>query len=316
MSYTINKALVTGGAGFIGSHLAQTLVEQGCAVTVLDNLSTGRIENLSGILDRITFIEGDISDDAILTRVVPECDVVFHQAAVVSVTQTVEDPVASTLVNDLGTLKVLEAARLNKVRRVVLASSCAVYGDDPQLPKIETMTPKPLSPYAVQKLTNEHYAALYHGLFGLETVCLRYFNVFGPRQDPSSPYSGVISIFMLRAVEGRAPVVYGDGRQTRDFIYVKDVIQANLLAATGADAPGQVFNVGTARSISINMLWEYIAQLAEINVTPDHTAAREGDVTHSCAAVQKALDQLAFQPSVSFEDGLKKTYLWYKQLRR
>jgi UDP-glucose 4-epimerase len=316
MSFTFKKAIVTGGAGFIGSHLAQALVEQGCAVTVLDNLSTGRIENLSGIRDGITFIEGDISDDAILSRVLPECDVVFHQAAVVSVTQTVEDPVSSTMVNDLGTLKVLEAARLNKVRRVVLASSCAVYGDDPQLPKIETMAPRPLSPYAVQKLTNEHYAVLYHGLFGLETVCLRYFNVFGPRQDPSSPYSGVISIFMLRAVDGQAPLIYGDGHQTRDFIYVKDVVRANLLAATGSRAAGQIFNVGTARSISINTLWERIADLAGTDMTPEHAAVREGDVTHSCAAIQKAHDLMEFKPSMTFEDGLKKTYSWYKQLRR
>lgn len=314
MSFTFKKALVTGGAGFIGSHLAHGLVEQGCAVTVLDNLSTGHIENLSGILDSITFIEGDISDDAILARALSGCDVVFHQAAIVSVTQTVENPVSSTMVNDLGTLKVLEAARLNKVRRVILASSSAVYGDDPNLPKIETMAPNPLSPYAVQKLTNEHYAVLYHGLFGLETVCLRYFNVFGPRQDPSSPYSGVISIFMLRAVHGQAPVIYGDGNQTRDFIYVRDVVRANLLAATNPRAPGHVFNVGTARSISINTLWERVADLSGIDITPEHAAAREGEVKHSCAAIDKALDQLAFQPSMLFEDGLKKTYAWYKQL--
>jgi UDP-glucose 4-epimerase len=313
MSFTLKKALVTGGAGFIGSHLAHALVEQGCAVTVLDDLSTGHIENLSGILDKITFIEGDIMDDAMLSRALTECDVVFHQAAIVSVTQTVENPVSSTMVNDLGTLKVLEAARLNKVRRVVLASSSAVYGNDPQLPKIETMAPNPLSPYAVQKLTNEHYAVLYHGLFGLETVCLRYFNVFGPRQDPSSPYSGVISIFMLRAVHGQPPIIYGDGHQTRDFIYVQDVVRANLLAATNDRAPGQVFNVGTARSISINTLWERIAELAGIDVLPEHAAAREGEVTHSCAAIDKALDQMTFQPSMLFECGLKKTYAWYKQ---
>jgi UDP-glucose 4-epimerase len=248
-----------------------------------------------------------------LSRALPGCDVVFHHAAIVSVTQTVENPVSSTMVNDLGTLKVLEAARLHKVRRVVLASSSAVYGDDPQLPKIETMTPNPLSPYAVQKLTNEHYAVLYHNLFGLETVCLRYFNVFGPRQDPSSPYSGVISIFMQRAVHGQAPVIYGDGQQTRDFIYVQDVVRANLLAATTAGAPGQVFNVGTARSISINTLWKFIADLAGIDVTPEHATAREGEVKHSCAAIDKALDQLAFKPAMVFEDGLKKTYAWYQQ---
>ncbi len=315
MSYPIKKALVTGGAGFIGSHLAQALVEKGCAVSVLDNLSTGHIENLSGFRDSLTFIEGDILDDTTLVRALEGCDVVFHQAAVVSVTQTVRNPVPSTMVNDLGTLKVLDAARLKKVRRVVLASSSAVYGDDPQLPKIETMLPNPLSPYAVQKLTNEHYAALYYKLFGLETVCLRYFNVFGPRQDPSSPYSGVISIFMLRAADGRPPVIYGDGLQTRDFIYVKDVVQANLLAATGSAAPGQVFNIGTARSISINTLWERIADMAGSNVTPMHEAARAGDVKHSCAAIQKAVDQLAFQPAVLFEDGLKETYAWCQPVK-
>jgi UDP-glucose 4-epimerase len=316
MSFSFKKALVTGGAGFIGSHLTQALVQQGCAVTVLDNLSTGHVENLSECLDNISFIEGDIADDAALSRALPGCDVVFHQAAVVSVTQTVQNPIASTMVNDLGTLKVLEAARLNEVRRVVLASSSAVYGDNPELPKVETMDPNPLSPYAVQKLTNEHYAVLYHGLYGLETVCLRYFNVFGPRQDPSSPYSGVISIFMLRASDGEAPVIYGDGLQTRDFIYVQDVVRANLQAAVSTRASGQVFNVGTACSISINALWDRIADLAGVNATPEHAAAREGDVKHSCAAIQKALDQLEFQPSMLFEDGLKKTYAWYQQDRK
>jgi UDP-glucose 4-epimerase len=259
----------------------------------------------------ITFVEGDICDDAVLERSIQGCEVVFHQAAVVSVTKTVADPVSSTLVNDLGTLKVLEAARLNKVRRVVLASSSAIYGDAPELPKVETMTPRPLSPYAVQKLTNEYYARLYHDLFGLDTVCLRYFNVFGPRQDPSSPYSGVISIFMLRAAERRAPVIYGDGLQTRDFIYVEDVVRANLLAAASKEAPGLVFNVGTSRSISINTLWEHVSKLAGIELPPQYQDARAGDVVHSCASIQTAGEKLAFQPEISFTAGLRKTYSWY-----
>lgn len=312
MTRPIQSALVTGGAGFIGSHLAQALVDQGCRVTVLDNLSTGHIENLNECMDKITFIQGDICDDAVLERSIRDCEVVFHQAAVVSVTKTVANPVSSTLVNDLGTLKVLEAARLNKVRRVVLASSSAIYGDAPELPKVETMIPRPLSPYAVQKLTNEHYAKLYHGLFGLDTVCLRYFNVFGPRQDPSSPYSGVISIFMLKAAEGRAPVIYGDGHQTRDFIYVEDVVRANLLAAASQAAAGGVFNVGTSRSISINRLWEHVSGLAGIELPPQYQDARAGDVVHSCASIQKAEETLAFQPAHSFAAGLKKTYSWYR----
>lgn len=305
-------ALVTGGAGFIGSHLTQTLVDQGCNVTVLDNLSTGHIENLSKCVDDITFIEGDICDAAALDQSIRGCEVVFHHAAIVSVTQTVADPVSSALVNDLGTLKILEAARLNKVRRVVLASSSAIYGDSPDLPKVESMTPRPLSPYAVQKLTNEHYAKLYHDLFGLDTVCLRYFNVFGPRQDPSSPYSGVISIFMLRATERRAPVIYGDGHQTRDFVYVEDVVRANLSAAASKEAPGRIFNVGTSRSISINTLWEHISELAGIELPPQYQDARAGDVVHSCASIQKAGEKLAFQPVVSFAAGLRKTYAWYR----
>jgi len=210
MTHGFKTALVTGGAGFIGSHLAEALVAKGCKVTVIDNLSTGRLENLSGFGEQVTFIEGDIVDESILSRAVQDCEVIFHQAAVVSVTQTVAHPISTTLVNDLGTLKVLEIARQSKVQRVILASSSAVYGDDPQSPKIESMGANPLSPYAVQKLTNEHYAALYQSLYGLDTVCLRYFNVFGPRQDPSSPYSGVISIFMTCAADDQQSVIYGD----------------------------------------------------------------------------------------------------------
>lgn len=313
MELKIQKALVTGGAGFIGSHLVETLVQNGCEVLVLDNLSSGHLSNLDSVKDKITFIQGDIEDDQTIERVTWGCDAIFHQAAVVSVTKTVEDPVFSARVNDLGAIKVLDAARKNGVRRVVMASSSAVYGDAPQLPKIESMIPAPLSPYAVQKLTNEYYAALYSKLYGIETACLRYFNVYGPRQDPSSPYSGVISIFMMRALKSEKPVIYGDGHQTRDFIYVKDVVQANLLAATSASAAGKVFNVGTSNSVEVNTLWKMVATLAQCTVEPEHEAPRTGDIVHSLSGIQRAKELLGFEPSVSFEQGLRKTFEWYRE---
>jgi nucleoside-diphosphate-sugar epimerase len=311
MALKLHKALVTGGAGFIGSHLAEALIRRNCAVTVLDNLSSGRLANLEAIEKHITFVQGDIQDEETLHRVSRGCDAIFHQAAVVSVTQTVKDPVESALVNDIGTLRVLDAARRNNVRRVVLASSSAVYGDAPQLPKMESMTPAPLSPYAVQKLTNEYYADLYHRLYGVETACLRYFNVYGPRQDPSSPYSGVISIFMSKAIAGVAPVIYGDGRQTRDFVYVEDVVQANLLAAVSAEAAGRVFNVGSSHSVEINTLWLMVSDLAQHHTRPRYEEPRPGDIRHSLAGVQRARESLGFVPAVSFEEGLRKTFLWY-----
>jgi nucleoside-diphosphate-sugar epimerase len=315
MAFKLHKVLVTGGAGFIGSHLAEALVRERCAVTVLDNLSTGKLANLDAIKEDITFVKGDIQDDKTLNKLVKGCDAVFHQAAVVSVTQTVQDPVTSALVNDMGTIKVLDAARRHSVRRVVLASSSAVYGDAPQLPKTESMTPAPLSPYAVQKLTNEYYSELYHRLYGLETVCLRYFNVYGPRQDPSSPYSGVISIFMSKAVERAAPVIYGDGRQTRDFVYVSDVVKANLLAAGSANAAGRVFNVGTSQSIEINSLWQMVSTLALHHTRPQYEEPRPGDILHSLAGVQRAKEILGFTPAVTFEEGLRETFTWYSDPR-
>ncbi len=313
MTIELQRVLVTGGAGFIGSHLSQALAAKGCRVTVLDNLSSGYLENLEAFRKDIDFVEGDIQDKDLLMQVTRDCDVVFHQAAVVSVTKTVEKPVESTLVNDLGTLSVLEAARQNSVKRVVMASSSAVYGDDPQLPKVESMRPVPLSPYAVQKLTNELYAGLYFGLYGVQTVCLRYFNVFGPRQDPSSPYSGVISIFMQRAAGGQAPVIYGDGEQTRDFVYVEDVVRANIKAATSEKAPGEVFNVGTGEKISVNALWSAISGLAGCDAQPVHEPARAGDIVHSLAGIRKADDLLGFQASVPLLDGLSQTFSWYRR---
>ena len=254
MRRKIGKALVTGGAGFIGSNLVDALLREGADVKVLDNLSTGRLKNLERVERQIEFKQGDIRDIETVKSICYGCDIVFHQAAVVSVPQTVEDPLMSAAVNDTGTLNVLEAARNVGVKRVVLASSCAVYGDDPELPKQEHMIVKPQSPYAVQKYTSEMNAGLYYELYGLETVCLRYFNVFGPRQDPTSPYSGVISIFMASAAQGRQPIIYGDGMQYRDFVFVNDVVNANLLAAVADKAKGGVFNIGTGQYVTIKCI--------------------------------------------------------------
>ena len=307
-----SHALVTGGAGFIGSHLVDELVSNGYRVTVLDNLSTGHRHNIAGHGDRIDFVEGDIRDAGLLDRVVKGCEVVFHQAAVVSVTQSVQDPSQSCEVNDLGTVRVLDAARRNGVQRVVLASSSAVYGDDPHLPKTEDMAPRPLSPYAVQKLTGEFYATVFKDLYGLETVCLRYFNVFGPRQDPSSPYSGVISIFMTQATAGQAPTIYGDGGQSRDFIYVKDVVHANMLAATEAAAAGRVFNVGTGAFIRIRDLWTLIGELANVKIDPIFGPPRAGDIRDSVSDIGEIKRSLGFTPRVVLRQGLMDTLAWYQ----
>ncbi len=308
----ISSALVTGGAGFIGSHLVDELVASGCRVTVLDNLSTGHRRNIEHLGDRIDFVEGDIRDAGLLDQVVKGCQAVFHQAAVVSVSQSVEDPSHSCEVNDLGTVRVLDASRRNGVRRVVMASSSAVYGDDPRLPKTEDMAPGPLSPYAVQKLTGEFYASVFGGLYGLETVCLRYFNVFGPRQDPSSPYSGVISIFMAKATAGQAPTIYGDGGQSRDFVYVTDVVRANLLAATAAAAAGRIFNVGTGARTRIRDLWTMVGQLANTTIDPVFGPARTGDIRESVADIGQIGRSLGFSPQVALRQGLIDTLAWYR----
>ncbi len=312
MHKKIEKALVTGGAGFIGSNLVDALLREGAAVKVLDNLSTGRSENLEHVKGQIEFKQGDIRDFDTVQAMCDGCDVVFHQAAVVSVPQTVEDPLMSAAVNDMGTLHVLEAARLANVKRVVLASSCAVYGDDPELPKQEHMLVRPQSPYAVQKYTNELNAGLYFDLYGLETVCLRYFNVFGPRQDPSSAYSGVISIFMASAAQERQPVVYGDGGQYRDFVFVNDVVSANLLAATADKVGGGVFNIGTGQCVTINALWDKISAMAGVDMRPLYEDPRAGDILESVADVGRARAALGYEVDYAFEDGLRLTHEWYR----
>ena len=316
MSSKFNKALVTGGAGFIGSHIVDALVAEGCDVVVLDDLSSGSLSNLEHIKNKITFYKGTIQDQKILMKASENCEVIFHQAAMVSVTKTVDNPVDSAFINDLGTLFVLESARQNKVKRVVLASSSAVYGDDPLLPKHENMPLKPMSPYAVQKLTGELYARIYYDLYGLETVCLRYFNVYGPRQDPSSPYSGVISIFMTKAVSKKPPLIYGDGEQYRDFVFVKDVVKANLLAATEDDAAGQIFNIGTGKHVSINSLWDMISLFSGLKIEPEYIPSRPGDIIESVASIEKAKSALGFEPDYLFEKGLEIAFKWYNNSRK
>ena len=308
----MQKCLVTGGAGFIGSNLAERLISDGVQVRVLDNLNTGFMENLEPFLGDIEFKQGDVRDLDTLQEVMVGVEVVFHQAAVVSVPKSVEDPIEAAMVNDLGTLHVLEAARRASVRRVVFASSCAVYGDLPQLPKRENMETRPLSPYAAGKLHGETYAFLYSDLYGLETVCLRYFNVYGPKQDPTSPYSGVISIFMDRAVQGALPTIYGDGEQFRDFVYVADVVQANLLAAYRDNIAGAVINIGTGSSVTVNSLWENISQFAGVEGEVERAKERPGDIRESIADISRARELLAYEPHYSFKEGLELTWEWYR----
>jgi len=311
MTVSFKKALVTGGAGFIGSHLTEDLVAKGCRVTVLDNFSSGRRTNLNRVADDIDLIEGDIRDLQAVERAAQGCEVIFHLAAVVSVPQTVAQPLDSAMVNGQGTLHVLEAARSAGSGSVVLASSSAVYGDDPGLPKRENMIPKPPSPYAVQKITGEYYARVYHELYGIDTASLRFFNVFGPRQDPSSPYSGVISIFMSKAVARTGPIIYGDGTQSRDFVYVSDVVRALIGAAATKAAAGRSINVGTGTSIDINRLWRTIAGMAGLSIVPRYDPPRAGDIIASVAAVDTAESLLGFKAEVSLEDGLERTFRWY-----
>jgi len=309
----MKKCLVTGGAGFIGSNLVEHLVGASVQVKVLDNLSSGLLQNLEPFQEYIDFKQGDVRDLGILQEMMSGVEVVFHQAALVSVPQSIEAPIEAAMVNDLGTLNVLEAARHSGVRRVVFASSCAVYGDLPQLPKKEEMDTKPLSPYAASKLHGETYARLYRDLYGLETVCLRYFNVYGPRQDPSSPYSGVISIFMDKAARGETPTIYGDGEQSRDFVYVADVVQANLLAAQRENISSVVINVGTGKSVTVNSLWKNIAELAGVQGETERANSRPGDIRQSVAEIIRAYELLDFEPRYSLEEGLRLTWDWYRE---
>jgi UDP-glucose 4-epimerase len=297
--------LVTGGAGFIGSHLVDALVARGDQVRVLDDLSTGHLENLAQVMDQIDFVEADIGDTAAVRKAADGVDFVFHLAAMVSVPQSMAEPVEAELINTVGTLNVLRAAQAAGARRLVLSSTCAVYGDEPTLPKIETMSPQPKSPYAISKLAAEHYCQVFNESYGLETVILRYFNVFGPRQDPSSAYSGVISIFVDKLSHGTAPIIFGTGEQTRDFVFVADVVRANLRAAE-APAAGKTFNIGTGRQVTISQLFEELCQISNCDIKPIHKPARSGDILHSYANAGQAKTLLGWEAGTTFGEGLKR----------
>jgi len=302
---------VTGGAGFIGSHLTEELIRRGEQVRVVDSLITGHRENLAH-LTGIDFLEGDLSDLAIAKRAVEGVDYVLHQAAIPSVPRSVEDPITSNRANIDATLNVLVAARDAKVKRVVYAASSSAYGNTPTLPKQEDMPPHPLSPYALQKLVGEQYMQLFTTLYGLETVSIRYFNVFGPRQDPSSPYSGVISVFAKALLDNTAPTIHGDGEQTRDFTYVANVVDGVLRAVKAPDASGRVVNVATGTRISLNQLFAAMRELVGSRVDVAYGPPRNGDVKDSLADITRARKLLGYEPLVSFEAGLKKTIDWYR----
>lgn len=311
-----NIALVTGGAGFIGSHIAAELLAQGAKVRVIDNLATGHEENLAEIGGAAEFINADINDTAALARAMSGVEVVFHQAAIPSVPRSVNNPAETHEACVNGTFNVLTQARAAGVRRVVYAASSSAYGDQPISPKVETMSPQPLSPYAAAKLVGEYYCQVFTKVYGLETVCLRYFNIFGPRQDPSSQYSGVISRFISTLASGQQPVIYGDGEQSRDFTYVGNAVRANMLAAESAHAAGQVINVANGAAITLNELLEVLKELtnrpdAEANYQP----TRAGDVRHSLADITRARKLLGYEPQVFLAEGLKNTLAWWQQSR-
>ncbi len=301
------KFVITGGAGFIGSNLAEALANEN-EVVVIDDLSTGMAENLAGL--EVQLRKGCITDLSILKDAFERADCIFHQAAIASVKKSIEDPVRTDEVGIEGTLKVLIAAKDAGVRRVILASSAAVYGSSPELPKKEDMMPEPKSPYAVTKLAGEHYARVFRELYGLETVALRYFNVFGPKQDPSSEYSGVISRFISFLLQGEQPIIYGDGQQTRDFVYVADVVKANILASR-CSLPG-IFNIACGKSISLNTLAATIGKILQTEVRPRYEAPRAGDIRHSLADIGRARS-IGYAPDYSIEDGLRETIRWYRR---
>jgi len=301
------RALVTGGAGFIGSHLVSGLVDAGWSVRVIDDLSTGREANLVSVGSAAELVRGDIRDDAALAQAVKGVEVVFHQAAIPSVPRSVAEPLLTNSVNVEGTLRVLEAARHGGVRRVVYAASSSVYGDTEVLPKTEELPATPQSPYALQKYAGEVYCALYRDLYGLETVALRYFNIFGPRQDPASEYAAVIPRFVEAALAGTPATIYGDGGQTRDFTYVENAVQANLLAADAEAAVGSSINVAVGHRTSLNELWTGICQAVGRELPARYEASRAGDVRDSLADLGRAREQLAYEPIVDLAEGLRRT---------
>ena len=309
-------ALVTGGGGFIGSHLVRGLLARGYDVRVLDNFATGRRQNLEQVSGEIELIEGDLQSYERVHNAVKGCEVVFHQGALPSVPRSVQDPLTSTAVNVTGTLNVLLASRDEGVRRVVYASSSSVYGFNPALPKSEEMAALPMSPYAVSKLAAEGYCRSFHRVYGLDTVALRYFNVFGPGQDPNSQYSAVIPKFITAALEERSPTVHGDGEQSRDFTFIDNVVSANLLAAEADGAAGEVMNIACGDRISLNAMLDHLRRLTGREIEATHAEGRPGDVPHSQADISKAREILGYEPIHDFEAGLRETLGHYEELQR
>ena len=307
------KIVITGGAGFIGSALARALVARGDDVSVLDNFSSGKRENLQDLASALAVVEGDILDAALLDRVFAGADTVFHEAAIPSVPRSLAAPLASHTANATGTLNVLEAARRRRVRRVVYAGSSSAYGEPPSLPVVETMAPAPLSPYAVSKLAGEHYCRVYARVFGVEAVILRYFNVFGPRQDPTSQYAAVIPRFITAALDSRLPTVYGDGEQSRDFCFIDNVVEANLRAADADAASGKVFNIACGSGTSLNRVLALLGDALGRPVAAHYEPSRPGDVRHSRADISQATAVLGYTGAVSFPAGLTRTLAWFRQ---
>ena len=307
--------LITGIAGFIGSSLARELLRRGDKVRGVDNFSTGKSENLGDILGDIDFGEADILDIDAMNLACSGVDYVLHQAAIPSVPKSVLDPIGSNRANVDGTVNVLVAARDAKVKRVVYAASSSAYGDTPTLPKREEMAPDPISPYAVAKLASERYMISFYRCYGLETVCLRYFNIFGPRQDPSSPYSGVLAKFITQMLNGQQPTIFGDGEQSRDFTYVDNAVEANLLAckASAEEVAGKVFNVATGRRVTLNQTFKLLQELTSYIGSAIHSPERGGDIKHSLADISLAEKHLGYTPQINFEDGLRRTVEWYRK---
>jgi UDP-glucose 4-epimerase len=303
----VSLCLVTGGAGFIGSHLVEGLLARGHAVRVLDDCSTGNLNNLAAVRERIDFVPGSITDSAVVQRATAGCEVVYHLAALPSVVLSVQDPLHSHAVTATGTLQVLDAARHAKVRRLIYAASSSAYGDQPGTTRRESDALLPLSPYAAAKLAGEHYCQANSAVFGLETVRLRFFNVFGPRQDAKSPYSGVIALFAAGMKQGKQPTIFGDGLQTRDFVYVANVVNALMLAADAKAAAGNVYNIGSGGSVTVLQLVEALNDLLGTKLKPVHQPARAGDVRHSQADISLARRDLGYEPQVPFKDGLART---------
>ncbi|MGC2446830.1 MAG: SDR family oxidoreductase [Candidatus Sulfotelmatobacter sp.] len=309
------RYLITGIAGFIGSSLARALVARGEQVRGVDNLATGKRENIREILNRIDFREADLLDLDAMHKACTDVDFVFHEAAIPSVPKSVLDPLGSNRANVDGTVNLLIAARDAKVKRVVYAASSSAYGDTPTLPKREEMRPDPISPYAVAKLASEHYMVSFYRCYQLETVCLRYFNVFGPRQDPSSPYSGVLAKFITLMLRGEQPTMFGDGEQSRDFTYIDNVVEANLLAckAPVAKVAGQVLNTATGRRVTLNETFKLLQGMTSYKGQPQYGPERGGDIKHSLADISRAEAALGYKPKVDFEEGLRRTVEWYRE---